>query len=277
MCAFTIVHLSAMDSIPSQYDTGGFALGPQSYSFKEVTTFESIDNTVAAGCKTIEIEALGQHLSPDNPAAKVLPNMLDEDIAALKAKLAKSGVLAVNFGVINGRTEAEWRKIFEFAKKLDLYAITIESVDQLDTVEKLVKEFDIRVGIHDHARRTNDPSYKVWDPKYVLSVVKDRDSRIGACADTGHWITSGLDPLESVRLLKGRIISLHLKDKNVVGPAGHCVPYGTGVGKIKEILDELKAQNFKGNIAIEYEYNWGKNVPDIKQCVEFVRAHGAGK
>jgi sugar phosphate isomerase/epimerase len=217
----------------------------------------------------------GQNLSADRPGAKLDHNMSDQDIAALKAKLDQAGIIAVNYGVVGARGEAEWRKIFQFAKKLNLYGVTTESVDQLDTIEKLVKEYDIRVGIHDHGRRTNDPNYKVWDPKYVLSVVKDRDSRIGACADTGHWVTSGLDPVEGIRLLKGRIISLHLKDKDIVGPKGHCVPFGTGVGKDKEILDELTAQGFKGFISIEYEYNWGHNVPDVKQCIDFVRAYGS--
>jgi sugar phosphate isomerase/epimerase len=139
----------------------------------------------------------------------------------------------------------------------------------------LVKEYDIRVGIHEHERKDKNASYKVWDPNYVLSVVKDRDRRIGACADTGHWVTSGLDPLASIKLLKGRVISCHLKDKDVVGAKGHCVPFGTGVGKVGEILDELKAQGFQGNISIEYEYNWTSSVPDVKQCIEFVRDHGA--
>jgi sugar phosphate isomerase/epimerase len=217
----------------------------------------------------------GQNLSADRPGAKLDHNMSDADLDALKAKLAQAGIIAVNYGVVGGRDEAEWRKIFQFAKKLNLYGITTESVGQLDIIEKLVKEFDIRVGIHEHGRRDGDANYKVWDPKYVLSVVEGRDSRIGACADTGHWMTSGLDPVESIKLLKGRVMSCHLKDKDVMGPDGHCVPFGTGVGKIKEILDELKAQGFQGNISIEYEYNWKNSVPDVKQCVDFVRAYGA--
>jgi sugar phosphate isomerase/epimerase len=273
LCAFTVAQLSAM-TIPAQYDTGGFALGCQAYTFNDFTAFEAIDKTVEAGGKVIEFFP-GQKLSADRPDAKLDHNMSDEDIDALKAKLAQAGIIAVNYGVVDGGNEAEWRKIFQFAKKLNLYGITTESVEQLDIIEKLVKEYDIRVGIHDHERRDDDPSYKVWDPKYVLSVVKNRDSRIGACADTGHWMTSGLNPVESIRLLKGRVMSCHLKDKDVLGPDGHCVPFGTGVGKTKEILDELKAQGFHGNISIEYEYNWGHSVPDVKQCVDFVRAYGA--
>jgi sugar phosphate isomerase/epimerase len=274
LCAFTATQLWAMDAIPSQYDTGGFALGCQAYTFNHFTAFEAIDKTVEAGGKVIEFYP-GQKLSADRPGAKLEHNMSDEDLAALKDKLAKAGIIAVNYGVVGARGEKEWRQIFDFAKKLDLYGITTESVDQLDIIEPLVKEYNIHVGIHEHGRRDGDASYKVWDPKYVLSVVKDRDSRIGACADTGHWVTSGLDPLESIKLLKGRVISCHLKDKDVVGPQGHCVPFGTGVGKVKEILDELKAQGFQGNISIEYEYNWTDSVPDVKKCVEFVRDHGS--
>ena len=271
--AFTAAHLPAMD-IPAQYDTGGFALGCQAYTFNHYTAFEAIDKTVEAGGKVIEFYP-GQKLSPDRPGAKLDHNMSDEDMAALKAKLAQAGIIAVNYGVVGGRDEAEWRKIFQFAKQLNLYGVTTESVDQLDIIEPLVKEFDIRVGIHEHGRRDDDANYKVWHPKYVLSVVQGRDSRIGACADTGHWVTSSLDPLASIRLLKGRVISLHLKDKDIVGPDGHCVPFGAGVGKVKEILDELKAQGFHGNVSIEYEYNWTHSVPDVKQCVDFVRAYGA--
>jgi sugar phosphate isomerase/epimerase len=261
-------------TIPASCDIGGFALGCQAYTFKDFTTFEAIDFTAKAGGKIIELFP-GQKLSADRPGAKLDENMPAEDVAALQEKLAKAGLVAVNYGVVNAQGETAWRKIFEFARKLNLYAITTESVDQLDTIEKLVKEYDIRVGIHDHPRQDNNPNYKVWDPKYVLSVVQDRDARIGACADTGHWVTSGLDPLASIKLLKGRVISCHLKDKDVAGPEGHCVPFGTGVGKVKEILDELKAQNFRGNISIEYEYHFGTSEPEVKQCVEFVRDYGA--
>ena len=54
---------------------------------------------------------------------------------------------------------------------------------KLLATEKLVKEYDIRVGIHNHPRQPNNPNYKVWDPNYILSLVKDRDARLGAAAD----------------------------------------------------------------------------------------------
>ena len=147
----------------------------------------------------------------------------------------------------------------------------------LDIIEKLVKEFDIRVAYHEHARQPNNPKYELWDPNYVLSLVKHRDKRIGACADTGHWATSGLKPLDCVKLLKGRIISAHLKDRAEIGRQMPDVVYGTGVSDIKDILKELKRQKFQGNISIEYEANWDNSVPDVAQCVGYVRGLGASR
>jgi sugar phosphate isomerase/epimerase len=156
-------------------------------------------------------------------------------------------------------------------------AITTESVDALDTIEKMVKEYDIMVGFHDHPKRADNPNYRMWDPNYVLSVVKDRDARIGSCADTGHWVRSGLKPLDCIRILKGRIISSHLKDLNEIAPEAHDVPYGNGVSDIPGILEELKSQGFEGNLSIEYEYHWENSTPDVAQCIGFVSGYGSAK
>lgn len=200
----------------------------------------------------------------------------DEMIAAVQARLQQDGIRAVNYGVVPiTNDEAQARQIFQFAKKLGLYGITTESVESIDVIEKLVKEYDIHVGFHDHPRRPKDSSYKMWDPNYILSVVKDRDPRIGACADTGHWVRSGLEPVDCLRILNGRIMSAHLKDLNEKSPNAHDVPYGTGVSDIPGILKELKRQHFAGNVSIEYEYHWTNSLPEVAQCIGFVRGYGA--
>jgi len=274
--ALTAPRADAATTISADCHVAGFAVGCQAYTFKRFTAFEAVEKTAQAGGKIIEFYP-GQKLRPDQPDLKLHHDGTDETITAIKAHLSKHGIRAVNYGVVGGKDEAEWRKIFEFAKKLDLYAITTEDVGHLDIIEKLVKEFDIRVAYHEHARRANDPSYKLWDPNYVLSLVKDRDRRIGACADTGHWATSGLKPLECVRILRGRIISSHLKDRPVIGEQRPDVIYGTGVSDIAGILDELKQQGFAGNISIEYEANWDHSVPDVAQCLGFIRGWGTRK
>ena len=117
----------------------------------------------------------------------------------------------------------------------------------------------------------------MWDPNYVLSVVKDRDKRIGSCADTGHWVRSGLKPVDCIRILKGRVISSHLKDLNVFSPNGHDVPAGTGVSDVPAILEELRHQGFEGNISIEYEYHMEDSQAEVSQSIGYVRGFGAAK
>jgi sugar phosphate isomerase/epimerase len=267
--------LAGAAPIPDDCLTGGFALGCQAWTFKEFTVMEAIQKTAEAGGKVIEFYP-GQKFSADQPGAKFDHNATAEMIAAVKAQLAKYHVRAVNYGVVDiPKDEAGARKVFEFAKTFGLYGITTESVGALDTIEKLVKEYDIRVGIHNHPRRPLDPLYKNWDPNYVLSVVKDRDPRIGATSDVGHWVRSGLNPVDCLKILQGRVISVHLKDLNEKSADAHDVPCGTGVSNIAGILDELKRQHFAGNVSIEYEYHWTTSLPEVAQCVGFVRGYGS--
>src|SRR5205809_1437903 len=229
------------EEIPDEYKIGGFALGCQAYTFNRFSVFEAIEKTAQAGGKVIEFYP-NQKLSPEQPEVKWDHNASAEIIQKVKDKLALHHIKAVNYGVVGiPKDEAGARKIFEFARKLGLYGITTESVESIDTIEKLVKEYNIRVGFHDHPKQPNNPSYKMWDPNYILSVVKDRDARIGSCADTGHWVRSNLKPVECLRILKGRIISSHLKDLNEMGE-GHDLPFGTGVSDVPGILQELKTQ-----------------------------------
>jgi len=272
------VATATADKIPDEYKSDGFAIGCQAYSFNRYSVLEAIEKTAETGGKVIEFYP-GQKLSPDEPTVKWDHNASDESIDKVKGWLSKYHLKAVNYGVVGiPKDEAEARKVFVFAKKLGLWGVTTESTDAIDTIEKLVKEFDVRVGFHDHPKRANDPGYRMWDPNYILSVVKDRDQRIGSCADTGHWVRSGLKPVDCLRILEGRIISSHLKDLNEFGKDGaHDLPYGTGVSEVPAILEELKRQKFEGNISIEYEYHWESSVPEIAQCIGFVRGYGQAR
>lgn len=263
------------EPIPDEVRVGGFAVGCQAYSFNRFSVFEAIEKTEQTGARTIEFYP-GQKLSKEEPGVKWSHDAPDDVVAKVQEKLAKHGIRAVNYGVVDiPKDEAAARKVFEFAKRMKLYAVTTESIGSLDTIEKLVKEYDIRCAIHEHAKNPSRPEYRIWDPKYVLELVKDRDSRIGACADIGHWQTSGIAALDGIKILAGRIISLHMKDRAALGPGQHDCIFGTGTANIGAILRELRRQEFAGNISIEYEYNWDNSVPDIAQCVGFVRGWGS--
>ena len=260
---------------------GSFVIGCQAYTFRFFSVMEAIEKTAHAGGKVIEFYP-GQKFSKEEPNLKWDHNATEEMIAKVKAKLDEYKIKAVNYGVVHSYTqnpsEEEWRKVFEFAKKLDLYGITTEAEKSIDTLEKLVKEYDIRVGFHEHRKNPDKPDYKLWDPNYVLALIKERDMRIGACADTGHWVRSGLKPTECLEILRGRVLSLHLKDLNEFGvPSAHDTPYGTGVSDVPGILDSLKDMGFTGHISVEYEYNWEHSVPEIGQCIGYVRGYGQAR
>lgn len=249
----------AMDKIPDEYKTNGFAVGCQAWSFRVFTLKEAIELTHKAGGKIIELIP-GQSLSPDQPNVKFGQNATDEQIQQVRQWCKENEILPVNFGVITVHGPKEWEEVFSFAKKMDLYGVTSEpAAEDMDTIEQMVKKYDIHFCIHDHPKQARNPGYKFWDPNYVLSLVKDRDPRMGSCADTGHWLTSGVDPIEALKILKGRVMSSHLKDRDRKGERHHDVAWGTGVGDIKGILAELKAQNFQGNIDIEYENDMEKD------------------
>jgi sugar phosphate isomerase/epimerase len=277
-----INNLSAEVKIPDTAKQNGFAIGCQAWTFKEFTVFEAIEKTAQAGGKVIELFPKQRYYAEDGKLGfdlKFDHNATDEMIAKVQAKLKEHNVVAVNYGVVDiPADEAKARKIFEFAKKMGLRAVTTEAEKSIDTIEKLVKEYDVMVAFHDHPKRALDPTYKMWDPNHILALVKDRDQRIGACADIGHWVRSGLNPVECLQILKGRVISSHLKDLTEFGKVdAHDVPFGTGVSNIGAVLDEYKKQGFDGNISVEYEYNWQHNVIDAAQCIGFVRGYGAAK
>ena len=244
----------------------GWRLGTQAYSFNRFTFTEAVEKTASLGLKWIEIYP-GQKLSKEKPVG-VGHGMSDADIAEMQKIAADAGIKIVNYGVVGlGKNEAESRKVFEFGKKVGLETIVSEAPeDSFDLLDKLTEEYKINVALHNHPK----PSH-YWDAETVLKGIEGHSKRIGSDADTGHWIRSGLKPLECLKKLEGHIVSSHFKDLK----DGHDVPWGTGNGDAKGMLEELARQGFKGVFSIEYEYNWDNSVPDIAKCVEFFNATAA--
>lgn len=257
---------------PAPVQASSFIPSVQAWTFNSFTTEQAIEMVAQAGSKAIELFP-GQKLSEQTKDVKVGPEMGDENTAILKGFLEKAGIRAVAFGVTGvSKDPAEARKLFTWAKGLGILVINTESAEAIDTIEMMVKEFDLKVGFHDHPKQPNNPNYRMWDPNYVLSLVKNRDKRIGANADTGHWVRSGIKPVDALKILKGRVVSSHLKDLNVFEPGGHDVPYGMGVSDVRGILEAYKSMGMTGPVSVEYEHNWGKSLPEVAQCIGFMRA-----
>lgn len=258
------------EPIPEHLRQNGWFIGAQAYTFKEFSAFEAIAKTKEAGGNVIEFFP-GQVLKPGSQE-KVHHTMSETAMAELTAECARQGVRAVNYGVVGARNPEEVRSIMNFAKKMGLYAVCTESTEQIVAWEANAKEFDIKVAFHEHGGSMSNPKYKVWNPLYILGVVESRDPRVGACADLGHWCTSNLKPIECLRILNGRVISVHLKDKAAFGNAPVVVA-GTGVVDVAACLEELKKQKFDGHISIEHENDWKNNVPQVRTNIDFVKAH----
>jgi L-ribulose-5-phosphate 3-epimerase len=267
----------------SAADKLGWQMAIHAYTFRKFSIFECIDKTAALGLKYM---SLSGSVSLDGSNSLTTVQLSDKDADAIRAAAAAKGIKLVNIGVVQlPPDEAKSRKVFEFAKKMGIDTLVAEPEPAaLDTVEKLCKEYNIKVAIHDHPR----PSH-YWNPDTVLEAVKGRTPLMGACADTGHWLRSGLDAVECLKKLEGRVICLHFKDlvldepkpqdataakkgKKSQSRAMHDVPWGTGVGNVKGQMAELKRQHFHGVFGVEYEYHWENSMPEIAECVKFFNA-----
>jgi sugar phosphate isomerase/epimerase len=264
-------NLQAAPPIPEELRQNGWFIGAQAYTFKEFSAFEAIAKTKEAGGNMIEFYP-GQIMKP-GALDKIGHTMSEAAIAELKAECARVGVRPVNYGVVAAKNAEDIKAIMTFAKKLELYAVCTESAELIADWEAAAKEFDMRVAFHEHGGSMSKPGYKVWNPLYILGVVESRDKRVGACADLGHWCTSNLKPVECLRILNGRIISVHLKDKSDYGEKSQVVVAGKGVADVADCLEELKKQKFDGHISIEHENDWKNSVPQVKANIDFVKAH----
>ena len=127
--------------------------------------------------------------------------------------------------------------------------------------DKFCTEYNIKMALHNHP--------DTWPPEKVAAACKDRCKLIGSCADTGHWMRAKYVPLDTLKKLEGRIMHLHFKDLNKSGD-GHDVPWGTGKGDVKGMMQELKRQGYKGYFSIEYEHGSVEDLmANLPKCIEF--------
>jgi len=246
----------------------GFAISVQCWSFKEFSLFEAIEMAAAAGMGGVEVFK-GQKLGGDHGAVVFSEDLPDDKVQALLDHLKKNNLVAVNFGVVDiPNNEDKARKFFEMAKKLNLYGVTTEALGSIDLLEKFAKEYDVKVCFHNHPKPT-----ALWNPDTISKALEGRHENLGFCADIGHWASSGLDPLEVIKKIAPRVRSFHMKDRASITEWSHDRPFGTGVIDNVAILDEVRKHGFAGNVTVEYEHNWKTNLPEVAQCVGYLRAY----
>lgn len=256
-------------ALPDDLRQDGWFVGAQAWTFNRHTAFEAVARIRESGGNVVELYP-GQPLRPGSPA-KVHHTMAAADREALLAECRRVGVRPVSYGVVGAQNLAEVRAILAFAKAMGMDLVTTESTEIVADWETGAREFDLKVGFHHHPGSLARPDYKVWHPLYLLGVVESRDRRLGVCADSGHWCGSGLDPVAALRIVRGRVVAVHLKDKAAMGPAD-VVTVGKGVLPVAAFLAELRAGGFDGPVLVEHENDWEDNRPQVAEAIRLVRS-----
>ncbi len=249
-----------------------FPFASEAWTFRAFTFADMLTKLTDLGVTAVEAYP-GQALSAEFPGARFDVGMTPEQIAKVKEWLRASGVVLYGFGVADiGKTEQSMRKVFDFARTMGIRTIVCEPADDDFTLlEKLVKEYDIKIAIHNHPAPAK---YNL--PETVFQHVDGKDPRIGSCADTGHWMRGMNDPREALKLLTGRILDVHLKDRGDYGTAKDVddTAWGGGKGNIRDLLAELTLQDYDGYLTMEYENESEVKdpVPAFRKSIEFVKS-----
>lgn len=245
---------AADEATPDRY-----ILGLQSYSLRNLPVDQAIAKTQELGLHAIEF--FSGHFSLDSNA---------EQIAAMKAKLAKPEIRPWGHGV-NGFTKDHDanRRIFEFAKKAGVRNLSADPTeDSFDSLDRLVAEYNIRIAIHNHG-----PGARYDKINDVLEAIKGHHKLIGACADLGHYIRSGEDPVKAIHLFEGRLYGVHLKDFDQPKAKARGVILGKGQLDVVGVFRALDKVKFPadGSLSIEYEEKPDDPMDDLRQCVAISR------
>lgn len=214
------------------------------------------------------VEMFSKHMDPKAPAEETLRK---------KAILDAHGLVCYTFGV-NGTSmnKEENRKLFEFAKLMGIQVIVVEpkNLAEWDNLEELVKEYDIKLAIHNHGTGT-----AYGDPATVKKVLAERDPRIGVCLDIGWATAAGFDAAKVFREYNGRVFDMHLKDKRVdksgEKPVVLDVEIGTGQANFDGLFAEVKKEKWSGVMAIETDNAGFAQDPNklVEGAVAVFKAH----
>lgn len=242
-------------------DALGWTLGCQAWTFRDRTVFESIETMSRLGLTHAEFFP-GQKLAPHLGDAKIDAAMPAEHVKVLQDHLAKHGVTPNSYGVIAiTKDEKANHANFEFAKKMGMHTVSCEPEREVwDIAAALGKQYQIRLAIHNHPKPST-----FWNPDVELEAIKGREEWIGSCSDVGHWPRSGLNSVDCLKKLQGHVFELHFKDVLEVDKAKSIYedrPWGTGGNHAKDMMAELKRQEFKGVFLVEYEITSGKELEE---------------
>ena len=152
-------------------------------------------------------------------------NGTPEEIARGRKEFDDAGLIVLSGGVISfpKDDDADIRHKFEYAKLAGFPMITaMPTAKTLPKVEKMVKEYDIRMALHNHGK--SDKNFPT--PQDALRAVEGMDPRCGLCIDVGHTAEAGADVVESIHMAGSRLLDVHIKDESDLSSEASQVPVG---------------------------------------------------
>ena len=236
----------------------GLKVGVASYSLRGLKLDAAIEAIRRVGLKYVSIKDI--HLP--------LASTPDERKSATQ-KFRDAGITPLSCGVVTMENdEANVRRAFEYARDVGVGVIVCNPhPDSMPLLDRMVKQFDIRLAIHNHG-----PEDKRFPSPYdALKAAEKFDSRIGLCIDVGHTIRTGVDPAEAIRKCRERLYDLHLKDVFNVEQRGSEVEVGRGVIDIPGILRALLDTGYAYHVGIEHEKDARDPVPGLAESVGYTK------
>jgi sugar phosphate isomerase/epimerase len=240
-------------------------LGLATYTFRNFTRTQMIGFLKQLKIWGLNVKDVKDHL-PMDPAeeAKALA-----DYAAAGIKLHAAGAI-----YFRNNEDADIRAKFEYCKRAGISVIVAgdPTPDTLPRIEKFVKEYDIRIAIHNHG-----PEDKLWpSPLDVLKSLKNTDPRIGCCIDVGHTVRAGADLVQAIHEVGPRLFNVHVKDLTDFQSKGSQVAVGEGIMPVREMFAALIAINYKGFVDLEYEIHADDPMPGVISSFAYMRGVLAG-
>lgn len=235
---------------------GGFPMGLQSYSLRAFGVDGALERIQQL--ELHHVEFFRMHYPPTPDPAK---------IKEMGAKLLKHDISIAAHGVQSfNANERDARNFFTFARMAGIKNISANPNNEaFPILHDLVQEFDIRIAIHNHG-----PGATYDGAQQTFEAVQKWDKRIGFCADLGHFIRSGEDPVAVVNLLGERLYGIHLKDFAEKKKQTHGVIIGKGHLDVAGVFSAMRKVGFPqdGALSLEYEENKDAPMDDIRACLE---------
>jgi sugar phosphate isomerase/epimerase len=246
----------------------GVLIGSQSYSFRDRPLDAAIQGFIDVGLSSCEL-SMG-HVEPALPREELRKWRLTvplDDIRQIRRKFDKAGIQLYAYNMRDDFTDEEIARGFEIAQALEAPCITTSAtVSVTPRIAAQAEKYKIVVGMHGHSN-IKDPN-EFAKPETFEAAMK-LSKYIAVNLDIGHFWAAGYDPVPYIEQHHERIVTLHIKDRKK--NQGKNMPFGQGDTPIKEVLQLLKRRKYPIPANIEYEYEGGDTVAEMRKCYDYCR------